>query len=38
MTDDGYIINNLISSGCKLDTPKRQELLKMPHAGLGVPA
>lgn len=36
MTDDGYIINDLISSGCKLDSPKRLELLKMTLAGFGV--
>ena len=36
MTDDGYIINDLFSSGCRLDSPKRQELLKMTLAGFGV--
>ena len=33
LTDDGYIINDLINSGCQLDTPKRQELLKTTLAG-----
>jgi len=36
MVDDGYIINDLLSSGCKLDTPKREELLSMTLAGFGV--
>lgn len=36
LTDDGYIINDLLQSGCKLDSPKRQELLKMTLAGFGV--
>ena len=36
LTDDGYIINDLINSGCSLDTPKRQELLKTTLAGFGV--
>ncbi|MBF0320005.1 MAG: DUF1829 domain-containing protein [Nitrospirae bacterium] len=36
MTDDGYIINDLLNSGCKLDTPKRQDLLRMSLAGFGV--
>ena len=36
LTDDGYIINDLINSGCPLDTPKRQELLKTTLAGFGV--
>lgn len=36
LTDDSYIINDLISSGCPLDTPKRQELLKTALAGFGV--
>jgi hypothetical protein len=35
LTDDGYIINDLINSGCPLDTPKRQELLKTTLAGFG---
>ena len=36
LTDDGYIINDLISSGCSLDSQKRQALLKMTLAGFGV--
>ncbi|MEZ4601357.1 MAG: DUF1829 domain-containing protein [Syntrophotaleaceae bacterium] len=36
LTDDGYIVNDLVSAGCPLDTPKRQELLKMTLAGFGV--
>jgi hypothetical protein len=36
LTDDGYIIEDLVQSGCKLDTPKRQALLKMTLAGFGV--
>lgn len=36
LSDDGYIINDLISSGCTLDTPKRRELLKTTLAGFGV--
>jgi len=36
MTDDGYIINDLLNSGCKLDSPKRQGLLNITLAGFGV--
>jgi len=36
LTDDGYIINDLLNTGCALDTPKRQELLKLTLAGFGV--
>ena len=36
LTDDGYIINDLLNSGCALDSPKRQELLKITLAGFGV--
>ncbi|HCK99066.1 MAG TPA: hypothetical protein DHW42_03045 [Candidatus Marinimicrobia bacterium] len=36
ITDDGYIIDDLLNSGCKLDSLKRQELLKMTLAGFGV--
>ena len=36
LTDDGYIISDLANSGCKLDTPKRQQLLQMTLAGFGV--
>lgn len=36
LTDDGYVIGDLIASGCPLDSPKRQELLRMTLAGFGV--
>jgi len=36
IVDGGYIIRDLASSGCKLDTPKREELLDMTLAGFGV--
>lgn len=36
LTDDGYIINDLTSSGCSLDSPKRQEMLKTALAGFGI--
>jgi hypothetical protein len=36
ITDDGYIISDLLSSGCDLDTPRRQELLNVTLAGFGV--
>ncbi len=36
ITDDGYTINDLLNSGCQLNTPRRQELLKMTVAGFGV--
>jgi hypothetical protein len=36
LTDDGYIINDLMISGCKLDSEKRQKLLKMTLNGFGV--
>jgi len=36
LTDDGYTINDLEQSGCKLQSPKRQELLKMTLNGFGV--
>ncbi|MBI4660535.1 MAG: DUF1828 domain-containing protein [Verrucomicrobia bacterium] len=36
LTDDGYTIDDLKRSGCKLDTPKRQDLLKMTLNGFGV--
>ena len=36
LTDDGYIINDLISSGCSLNGEKRQELLKTTLNGFGV--
>jgi len=36
LTDDGYTINDLEQCGCKLDSRKRQELLKMTLNGFGV--
>lgn len=36
LTDDGYTINNIEQSGCKLDTPKRRDLLMMTVRGFGV--
>ncbi len=36
LTDDGYIIEDLTQGGCKLDSRKRQSLLKMTLAGFGV--
>lgn len=36
LTDGAYIINDLISSGCQLDSQKRQELLKTTLAGFGI--
>ncbi len=36
LTDDGYTINDLEQSGCKLTSPKRQDLLKMTLNGFGV--
>ena len=36
LTDDGYIIADLIQSGCNLDSPKRQELLRVTLNGFGV--
>lgn len=36
LTDDGYVIADLVQSGCKLDTPKREALLRMTLAGFGV--
>jgi hypothetical protein len=36
LTDDGYIIEDLKHSGCKLDSPKRHDLLRMTLAGFGV--
>lgn len=36
LTDDGYVMEDLEQSGCKLDTPKRQQLLKMTLHGFGV--
>lgn len=36
LTDDAYTITDLTNSGCSLDKPKRQELLKTTLAGFGV--
>jgi hypothetical protein len=36
LTDDGYTIDDLEQSGCKLDSRKRQDLLKMTLNGFGV--
>ena len=36
ITDDGYTINDLKQSGCKLETKKRKDLLKMTLNGFGV--
>ena len=36
LTDDGYVLEDLEQSGCKLDTDKRQALLKMTLNGFGV--
>ena len=36
LTDDGSIIDGLLSEGCSLDSPKRRSLLKMTLAGHGV--
>lgn len=36
LTDDGYTLDDMEQSGCKLQSPKRQELLKMTLNGFGV--
>ena len=36
LTDDGYIIGDLESCGCPLDTPRRQELLHTVLNGFGI--
>lgn len=36
LTDDGYIISDLVSSGCSLESPRRRELLRLTLAGFGV--
>lgn len=36
LTDDGYIIDDLRLSGCKLESKRRQDLLRMTLAGFGV--
>ena len=36
LTDDGYTIGDLERSGCKLNSPKRQDLLKLALNGFGI--
>jgi hypothetical protein len=36
LTDDGYTLEDLEQNGCKLQSPKRQELLKMTLNGFGI--
>ncbi|MGH9513134.1 MAG: DUF1829 domain-containing protein [Terriglobales bacterium] len=36
LTDDGYTLQDLERSGCKLDSPKRQDLLRLTLNGFGV--
>jgi hypothetical protein len=36
LTDDGYTIEDLEQSGCKLQSPKRQDLLRITLNGFGV--
>ena len=36
LTDDGYTIDDLEQSGCKLESRKRQDLLRMMLNGFGV--
>lgn len=36
LTDDGYILQDLEQSGCRIDSAKRQALLKMTLSGFGV--
>ncbi len=36
LTDDGYVLGDLEQSGCRLDTPKRQALLRSALNGFGV--
>jgi hypothetical protein len=36
LTDDGYILNDLMQSGCKLESPKRMALLRTTLNGFGV--
>jgi len=35
-SDDGYTINDLLNSGCALDSPERWELLQTTLSGFGV--
>jgi len=36
LTDDGYTLQDLEQSGCRLDSPKRQELLRITLNGFGL--
>ena len=36
LTDDGYVVSDLEQSGCKLQSPKRQDMLRMTLNGFGV--
>jgi uncharacterized protein (UPF0335 family) len=36
LTDDSYTIIDLEQSGCSLDSPRRQQLLKLTLAGFGI--
>ena len=36
LTDDGYILEDLASSGCEIATPRRRSLLATTVAGFGV--
>ena len=36
LSDDGYTISDLESTGCKLDSPKRKDLLNMTLNGYGI--
>jgi hypothetical protein len=36
LTDEGYILDDLKQSGCKLDSPKRASLLQMTLNGFGI--
>jgi len=36
LTDDGYVIEDLRMSGCRLDSPKRRDLLRVTLNGFGV--
>ena len=36
LTDDGYTVDDLEQSGCALNTPRRQDLLKTTLSGFGV--
>lgn len=38
LTDDGYVVEDLEMSGCKIDSPKRQDLFKTTLNGFGVQA